>query len=299
VIALVRHRAVEREGGFTLIELLVACLLLAIVLIVTFAVILDIFRSSERTRQRSKAQRNISQVSERLTSDIEAMRAPNRNPKDTGGLEMMREGFTVSDHFWEIHDIVLAQPDRLIFYAELNSVGEKGTAIDTECIEWFVAPDQAIRRRVYPYSKNCADAVAQRGIQKDEEIVPAPDAGGATDKDFHSIFSYYITEVPPGEDYGSCAESHIEEMPGLGTNTVGGVGETTEQGAFDPSTANRVPVSVPGLGPQQLDRIVAIELDLRSLVSLKGSRGEAHFTQKLVIPSRQQYEFRYAIGCAE
>lgn len=285
----------SRDGGFTMIETLVACLLLMIVLVVIFAVILDIFRSSERTRQRSKAQRNVTNVSERLASDIHAMRAPNRTPKDTAGLEMMREAFMISDHDWEIHDIVLANPDRLVFFAELDNVAESGTAVDTECIEWLVMPDQSVHRRIYPYSSNCQGAVAQTGYTTDEEIVPKPDAANATDDDFHSIFSYFVTEVPAGGTIGTCEEDHIGEDPTNTQDRIRPLGGRVAEGEM----VGDSPVIVAGLGPQQLDRIVAIELDLRSLVSVKGSRGEAHFTQKLTIPARQQFEFRYAIGCAE
>lgn len=285
------------EGGFTLIELVVACIILALVLIILFAVVLDMFRSGERTRQRNKAQRHVVLVSERLTSDIRAMRAPNRNPKDTTGIEMMREGFTLSDQYKEIHDILLAQPDRLVFFAEVDSVGESGTSADIakedlECIEWWVAPNQSVRRTVYPYSENCSGALAKSGSKLDEEVVPPPDAENATDDDFRSIFSYYVTEVPAGSELGTCEEQKIGfEQPVQQVRPFGGEvgrGETPDGS-----------VILPGYGPQQVDRIVAIELDLRSLVSVKGARGEAHFLQKLTIPSRQQYEFRYAIGCAE
>lgn len=332
------------EDGFTLVELLVACILLVIVLVVMFAVLLDAFRSSERSRQRSKAQRNVTLVSEKLESDISAMRAPNRNPRDQSDIEMMRENYTVSDQFLEIHDIVLAQTDRLIFFAELNGGQETGTATDYNCVEWVVEPDQSVRRRVYPYSKHCVDAIAQKNATLDEEVMPAPDTGEATDKNFRQIFSYFVTDVPAGGDPGTCDETQVQQVnsfgglvtptapqaadqdPNLDSNTGSGSnidaaaganadGNTPDQNSptqnsptqNSPTQTSPVQTSpggfhqavVPGYGPQELDHIVAIQLNLRSLVSVKGSRGEDHFTQKLTIPSRQQYEFRYAIGCAE
>lgn len=306
--SLERWRAHRGEDGFTLIEMLVAMVLLMIVLIILFAALLDAFRNGERSRQRTKAQRNVTLVSEKLSSDIHAMRAPNRNPKDTTGAELMREAFTVSDRNLQVHDIIVAQPGRLIVFAELHSIDEPTTGataneLDLECIEWVVTqPDQALHRRVYPYSFNCGEAVAGRGAKLDEEVMPKPDAENATRKDFSTIFSYYVTDVDPtaGEELGTCIETH--EMQGV--QTLGGGagpdqledGETTSDGTGGGGLEQ---VVVDGLPPQRVDRIVAIEMNLRSLVSVKGSRGEAQFLQKLTIPSRQQYEFRYAIGCAE
>lgn len=281
-----QHASERRERGFTLIEVIVACILLAIVVILLFSVLIDAFRDGERARQRSKAQRNVTLSSEKLDSDLRAMRAPARNPKDVGGLEMMRESFTLTDQNKEIHDIVLAEPDRLIFYAELDSVGEAGTVLDMECVEWFVTPvpDQALHRRVYPYSPNCQGAVAKTGAKLDEEVVPKPDAKYASDKDFDTVFSYYVTE--PGATPNTCTERKVEEVPALGAASL-------------PTNPEPGQVVLPGLGPQLLDRIIAVEMDLRSFVSLKDARGESHFTQKVSIASRQQFEFRYAIGCAE
>lgn len=290
-------REPKSEDGFTLIEVLVACLILSIVLILLFATILDLFRSGDRSRQRAKAQRNVTMMSERLGSDIRSMRSPNRNPRDEYGLEMMRENFTISDQNLEIHDIIVADPDRLIFFAELDSVGEAGLGTDLECVEWYLEEDQSVHRRVYPYSRNCIDAVEHKDNYKLVElVVEKPDVQNATDKDFHSIFSYYVTEVPKGAPLGECVESHIEQVAPLGGAEVGpGVDAQTQQDLLDSNTKQ---VVVPGLGPQQVDRVAAIELDLRSLISLKGARGEARYTQKISISSRQQFEFRYAIGCA-
>ena len=109
----------------TMIELLVSLLLLAIVLVLLFSVVLDLFRGSERSRQRSKAQRNITLVSEKLTSDIHAMRAPNRNPKDTSGLEMMREG-------WFAPTLNLRQVDPAC--AKLDYIMGEGRALTTDLV---------------------------------------------------------------------------------------------------------------------------------------------------------------------
>jgi prepilin-type N-terminal cleavage/methylation domain-containing protein len=246
------------EQGFTLIELMVAMVLGLIVMALLIGLVMDMFTASERSALDNKAQKAASLAADMLTSDVRAMRAPQREPKFTGSPDNLRAMFLDPDgnpNNYEIHDVTYASPQQITFLAEVAN-----TTAGVECVTWQVQPDKALHRIVRAHSVNCAGGGG--GVISTQLVMPAPETAKASAAAaVPNPFSYRLLAVtkPP-----VCAE----------TNVTTGVLKTLER-----------------------DQISNVMLDLRSFVAGRAATGDQQLKTSVTISSRQGMEYRYGIGC--
>jgi prepilin-type N-terminal cleavage/methylation domain-containing protein len=253
-------RRTSAEDGFTLVELLVAMVLGAIVLALIVGAIIDMFGSSERSAMKSKAERSAVAAVEMLTSDLRAARAPEREPFYTGSADNLRNLILFQrDQGLLVHDIAVATPTRLAFYAELDNTSPRA-----ECVVWAVQPNGSLRRTVYPFTSNCAGASG--AARQDSEVMP-PAAKNAS----------ALAKPPQPFTYRLLA--HPANVATVRPNACTTPTRTTAASALE------------------RDQITSVELDLRSFVAGKVGRGDQELITAVSISSRQAQEYRYAIGC--
>lgn len=248
------------ESGFTLIELIVAMVLGLIVLALIFGVVLDMFGASERSGFRAKAQRSAVNASEMLTSDLRAMRAPQREPRFTGSSDNLRNLILFNENPTNIlvHDIVGATPTRLVFYAEVFN-----TSANSECITWEVLASGALQRSVRRFSAGCTAATVplQQSLVMPKPEVARASALAAVPNPFR--YRRLVQPTPANPNVSACTTP-------ISTNLVTNL---------------------------QRDQVVGIDLDLRSFVMGKVGRGDQQLMTSAAIPGRQSQEYHYAIGC--
>ncbi len=261
----------EAESGFTLIELLVAMVLTMIVLAMIVGVLIDLFGSSERSAARSKAQRSSVAAGELLLADLRAMRAPNREPRWTGSADNLRNlllrGVPTDPPGLRIHDLVVADPSRIRFYAELFQSAGNTTP---ECVTWQVTPTGALHRTVQ--RTTCTGSAIQQ-----TEVMPAPPTGLTAAGAIPTPFRYRLLVQPDPQG------ANID--PDACTTQVLGSASTA---------------ALPGAGATDVlrrDQVMGIDMDLRSFVSTKVGRGDQELVTAASIVSRQSQEYRFAIGC--
>lgn len=263
----------SREQAFTLIELVVGLVLATIVMALLVGVIIDMFGASERSAMDNKAQRAAALAADTLTSDLRAMRAPEREPRFTGSPDSLRSMILDADNpnGYEIHDLLLASPTQVMFYAELINTGGNSTV---ECVTWFVRPtDQALIREVRAWSRNCAGVAPTRGgggaVLQQQEIMPAPERARAS----------AAAKVPQPFRYRLMVVRNPANP--------------------DPSTCvTPAPMTGPLASPLQRDQVTNVLLDLRSFVAGRVASGDQQLQSSATITSRQSMEYRYGIGCA-
>lgn len=259
------------EDGFTLIELVVAMVLAGLVMALLVGAIIDMFGSSERSAMDNKAQRAASLAADTLTSDLRAMRAPQREPRFTGSPDSLRSMLLDGDNpnGYEIHDLLIASPTQVMFYAELINTPGNTTA---ECVTWFVRPaDLALIREVHAGTRNCAGATPTRGgggaVLQQQEIMPAPERARAS----------AAAKVPQPFRYRMQRVANPADP--------------------DPSTCT-TPAPTPGpLGTLQRDQVTNVLMDLRSFVAGRVASGDQQLQSSATVTARQSMEYRYAIGC--
>lgn len=249
------------ERGFTLVELLVSMVLGAIVLALVVGAIINMFGASERSSMRSKAQRATVNASEQLTSDLRAMRAPERDPFHTGSADNLRNLilFQRNPTNLLIHDILEATGSRLVFYAELVN-----TSARAECVTWSVEPDGSLLRTVRSFSPNCTTA----GVTlQSTQVMPTPERTRASaSASVPAPFSYRVLVHPAN---------------------------TTTVRPDDCVATTRTSLDT----PLARNQATAVELNLRSFVAGKVARGDQELITAVSISSRQAQEYRFAIGC--
>jgi prepilin-type N-terminal cleavage/methylation domain-containing protein len=265
--------AESREHGFTLIELVVGLVLATIVMALLVGAIIDMFGSSERSAMDNKAQRAAALAADTLTSDLRAMRAPEREPRFTGSPDSLRTMLLDGDNpnGYEIHDLLVASPTQVMFYAELINTAGNTTV---ECVTWFVRPaDQALIREVRAWSANCGGVTPTRGgggaVLQQQEIMPAPerDRASAAAK-VPEPFRYRLQQVADPADP-------------------------------DPTTCTTpAPTAGPLASALRRDQVTNVLMDLRSFVAGRVASGDQQLQSSATITARQSMEYRYAIGCA-
>lgn len=254
------RRDKPHEHGFTVIELLVAMVLSAVVLALIIGVVIEMFGSSERSSMQNKAQKATTLAADMLTSDLRAMRAPQREPRFTGSPDNLRSMILDGDdQGLLVHDLLVAEPSRITFYAELVN-----SSVDAECVTWHVRPDGALQRDVLRHAPGCTSAT---GMLQSSIVMPQPERSrAAAAASIPAPFSYRQLRqpTPANPDPSTC-------------------------------TTPTVPSAGTVLGR---DQVTAIDMDLRSFVAGRVGRGDQHLQTSVTIASRQGMEYRYAIGCA-
>lgn len=262
-----------RERGFTLIELIVGMVLAAIVLALVVGAIIDMFGSSERSAMDNKAQKAAALAADTLTSDLRAMRAPQREPRYTGSPDSLRSMLLdgANPNGYEIHDLLVARSTQVMFYAELVNTAGNTTV---ECVTWFVRPaDRALIREVRSGSPSCGGISPTRGgggaVLQQQEIMPAPEQARAS----------AAAQVPQPFRY------RLQQVRNPANP--------------DPSTCT-TPTPTPGPlnAPLQRAQVTNVLMDLRSFVAGRVASGDQQLQSSATITARQSMEYRYAIGCA-
>ena len=253
------------DAGFTMVELLVGLVLATIVMALLFGVVLDMFGASERSAMDGKAQRSATHAADMLTADLRAMRAPQREPRYTGSPDNLRSMLLrgINPNGYEVHDLLVARPDQVTFYAELVNTAGNSTV---ECVSWFVRPDGGLQRDVRRYAAGCPGGGG--AVIQSELIMPPPERARATAAaTVPNPFSFKLLRVANTNDP-------------------------------DPSTCTTPPPAPGPLTGVQLDQVTNVDMDLRSFVAGRMASGDQHLQSSVTITSRQGMEYRYAIGCA-
>jgi prepilin-type N-terminal cleavage/methylation domain-containing protein len=248
------------ESGFTLIELVVALVLGLVVLVMLLGAITDMFGASERSANRSKAQRATVAAAEQLTDDLRSMRAPQREPLHTGSADNLRNLllFEQNRAGLEIHDLLVATPTRITFFSETVNA-----RAGVECVTWEVLADGSMQRTVRASTPGCG---APGAILHQSLVMPAPERARASAAVvIPDPFSYRTLEQP----------ARVNVDPSSCTN------QTRTTLATD----------------LQRDQVVGIDMDLRSFVASRSGRGDQELVTSVSITSRQSQEYRFAIGC--
>lgn len=255
-------RARGPEAGFTLVELVVGMVLGAIVLALIVGVVIDMLGASERAGTESKAQKAAVAAAEMLTSDLRAMRAPQREPIFTGSADNLRNLILLDQNPMglQVHDLTFAGPTRVTFFAEVVNASPS-----TECVTWEVIADGALQRSVRPYAPDCGNG-AVPPLQQSQVMPPPERARASAAVTIPTPFRYrsMVQPTPATPDPDAC---------------------TTPVRS---STASEI----------QRDQVVGIDMDLRIFVAGRVSRGDQELITSASIPSRQSQEYRFAIGCA-
>lgn len=251
----------RRECAFTMVEVLVGLLLSTLVIVLLIGALIDMFSSSDRSAARSKAQRSAVSAGELLMNDLRAMRAPQREPLFTGSADNLRNLilFGQNQSNLLVHDLLVATPTRVTFYAETVNA-----AADAECITWQVMADGSMRRTVRAHTAGCASAGA---VLQQSEVMPGLDGSRTTAAlDIPEPFSYRTLEQrdPLDPDPDRC----------------------------DARTRTSLTSDL------QRDQALGIDMDLRSFVVSRSTRGDQELLTTASIASRQSQEYRFAIGCA-
>lgn len=253
---------VHREDGFTLVELIVGMVLGMIVLTMIIAFVIKSMGAGDRSGLRVTALRASMQASGQLTSDLRALRAPERQPKFIGNPDSARSLLLRGENPGGIivEDIVEATSTRLVFYAELMN-----SSASTECVTWQVMPDGALHRTVRGFTRDCTGGA----VLQDREVMPRPERARASDAAaVPDPFAYLMFVQPQPND------------PNIDPS------KCTNERRFAATTA------------LQRNQIQGVALDLRSFVANGSGHGDSRLIHAVSLSSRQGIDYRYAIGCA-
>lgn len=259
-------RSLHRDDGFTMIEMVVGMVLAGITLVLVVGVVMGAFDAGERSGVRTKAQRAAVLASEQLNADLRAMRAPQRDAYYTGSPDRLRAILLGGSNpgVLQVHDLLEATPTRVRFFAEIVNQPPPNTV---ECVTWEVTPSGALHRTVRAYSPSCAGTGA--ALQQREVMPAAPTSGTVV----------AAAKAPDPFRYT------LLQQPQPNAASPNPAACTTPTLATLPTVLGR-------------DQVTSISMDLRAFVVRAGSHGDQQLRTTASIASRQNIEYRYALGCA-
>lgn len=247
------------EAAFTLVELLIGMVLAAIALAMIMGVIGSMSDNANRSAAKTTSLKSTLMAADQLTTDLRAARAPERAPRFVGSPDGLRDVLLRNTNPKLLaHDILVAEPSRLVFFAEVfaNSNG-------TECIEWAVQNNGGLHRTVRSFSASCGGGT----VLQASAIMPPRSTGIANAARADPPFSYRLLRQPD--------PTNEELDPGACTTPKRATANTR----------------------LERDQIVGVDLNLRSFVNIRGGRGDQHVHTSVSMAGRQGMEYRYGLGC--
>lgn len=216
----------------------------------------------------SNAMAQAAEAADRLGGDLRAARSLGRSGTliDPADLKQsMHNNGTLVDLMsgdtldWQ--DVTQATANSITFQSDV--IDQTSGAQTPECVRWYVdgTTTWSLRRTVRPYSRGCsAPTAASRAVLEDDHLTnPTSTAARPGSRGVPPLFAYVIS-------------------------TAGRSGCT--------SAVISSPTSV------ERNRIVAVRLDVRSLVIQHTSASRAALLNEVGIRSRSSSDYQFAMGCA-
>ncbi len=268
------------DTGFTLVEMIIALVLSVIVGGIITGVVVNMFTSGSRASNRYQAQRIATQAIDQMTDDLRASRAPGRESDEIRSLDDLKDAIlnpATGDP--DVHDIKKATGTRLQFVAEVDRSNP-----GVECVDWDFESGELIRK-ITTYDDATQSCPANATLISQTTVMQ---------KNTDKLDRWYEDGKMPFK-YRLLMNQGVAGPNGYGHYWYN---ESLVDPDF-PSCASK-DIAPPDGGFNNLERDLITNLSIVIEPVYKGHDDAAKMTLPgtVSLNSRQNYEYKYAIGCS-
>jgi prepilin-type N-terminal cleavage/methylation domain-containing protein len=244
--------------GFTLIETLVAMVLLVLCLALVLPSITNAFDSTRKSAATTLALNTVGSTLGLLENDVRSAKSPNRSIGSTSQLDGLRDAVLNGTTLNGLDIRDIVAASPIALWVHSNAITEPaGAPVEIECVGYTVSPGIGLQRIVGSAGGSCPAS----GMQP-TTMLPMT-ASLPT-----QVFSYTMLTNP------------------------------TASGKLDPSARCVTSESTtPGQSARELNRIVAVHIDLNGFVVRGRNYGEGSAATTVALRERASGDYLYALGC--
>jgi type II secretory pathway pseudopilin PulG len=256
-----------REAGFTLVELIIALIFTLLVLAVASQVLIDSSTSNRRNQSTDTALSRATEMIESLGADLSSARSPERVPENvpTGDalrLWLLEDDATIQANLYpefDLRDVTVATKDEL--WVRVDAIPEPANVVPrAECVGYRLDASGELFRIIY---SNWTPCPGTGSPIESVRMLEAPPATGEAE----SLFTYAVM-----------ANTKPEDEP------------------IDP--ANCLTKTTNSPTQTELNRIVRVQVDLRSYATTAVGSGSSKLLANLDLRMRLTRDYQYGLGCA-